>query len=73
MILTRAEKIRKEIEKRRFIPAGIDADDIVTISLGIYYGIAEAGKMEDFIRRADDALYQAKKTGKNQTVTGSLN
>ena len=58
-----AEKIRRVIEETKFGQAGK-----ITCS----FGVAEARAGEDFdllFKRADDALYQAKKTGRNRVVS----
>ncbi|MGL4791839.1 MAG: GGDEF domain-containing protein, partial [Anaerotignaceae bacterium] len=44
----------------------------VTISLGAYEKIPEDGdSLEMFVKKADDAMYQAKRTGKNRFIIGS--
>lgn len=60
-----AEKIRKKVEK------GMKDDLKTTVSVGLSTGrfsmnVDEANA--EFIKRADSALYDAKKTGKNKTV-----
>ncbi len=57
-----AEKIRKKIEKFKFDKVGR-----LTVSLGISF-YKNGDSMKSIIRRADTALYEAKKTGKNRTV-----
>ncbi len=57
-----AEKIRKKIEKHRF-----DGIKNITISIGVAF-YKEGDSIKTVIRRADTALYQAKKSGKNVTV-----
>jgi diguanylate cyclase (GGDEF)-like protein len=63
-----AERIREAIAELR-----ITTDDVpprslkVTVSLGISaFPESRAGTGEDLVRRADQALYRAKKTGKNR-------
>jgi diguanylate cyclase (GGDEF)-like protein/PAS domain S-box-containing protein len=60
--ITFAERLRKEIEHSTF-------KDIspITISMGVaqYDG---TGSIEAFIKKADDAMYEAKKEGKNRVV-----
>lgn len=59
-----AEKIRQEIESFSFAEVGHK-----TISLGISTLIAN-DEVENIIKRADDALYKAKKEGRNRAVVG---
>ena len=40
-----------------------------TISIGIYYGLLDS--LEDMIRLSDEALYEAKESGRNKVVTKS--
>lgn len=56
-----AEELRQLVEKTDFLE-----DTDVTISLGIaeYDG---SGKVENWLERADNALYQAKNSGRNRT------
>lgn len=60
-----AERLRKEIESTVFKGCETQPGGRVTISLGIssYDG---SGTIEEFIKRADDALYCAKKDGRNR-------
>ncbi len=63
-----AEKIRKSIESKRFRKKQTGEElETITISIGIaQYRSGEA--LTEFIQRADDALYQAKRTGRNRVV-----
>ncbi len=60
--ITFAQRLRKEIESSTFKDIGQ-----ITISLGVaqYDG---TGSIEAFIKKADDAMYEAKKQGKNRVV-----
>ena len=64
-----AEKVRAKIEDTDFfIP-----DQKEPLKKTTSIGIAEYNKnetIEDFISRADKALYQAKETGRNKIVAG---
>jgi diguanylate cyclase (GGDEF)-like protein len=43
-----------------------------TVSAGIAYGTGEGSSFEDVLRRADQALYEAKRDGRNRIATGGL-
>lgn len=62
--LLAAEKIRILVEETSFT---FEATDIpVTISLGVYAAIEESLSSDDFIKKADERLYQAKHSGRNR-------
>ena len=63
-----ADKIRTSISSKRFRKKQTGEElSSITISLGLaQYRPGEA--LVDFIQRADDALYQAKRTGRNKAV-----
>jgi len=61
------ERLRKDIEKSQI--SYRNKDIRVTISIGIAtLGEEEFDTIEDFIQRADEYLYGAKRDGRNQTV-----
>ncbi|NOZ13942.1 MAG: diguanylate cyclase [Acidobacteria bacterium] len=60
-----AEKIRTNVEKKKFKTG--DVAITVTISCGIH-GIRNFLEGRNLIQYADEALYQAKETGRNRTV-----
>lgn len=64
-----AERIREVIEQT---PLLVDGEDIVlTASLGVdIFSYAQSDGVEQFIQRADNFLYQAKKNGRNQVCHG---
>lgn len=65
MAVSLAERVRKEIESRRF-----DFGDAV-IQITISSGVAAHRKnetLDDFIHRADQLLYKAKKNGRKQSL-----
>ncbi|HET7480960.1 MAG TPA: diguanylate cyclase [Rubrobacteraceae bacterium] len=62
-----AERLRREVEDLKLPHEARDAPNVVTISLGL--AILEPGEKksaEKLLKQADDALYQAKKTGRNR-------
>ena len=61
-----AENIRRAIEEQRFSDEGGDATHNVTVSIGVSSYPADTMEMKDLIKKADDALYTAKKEGKNR-------
>lgn len=61
-----AERMRKNIEQLAFIHKGSQVSDFVTISLGVTELMVQpCASMTDFIKNADNALYQAKQNGRN--------
>ena len=61
------ERIRKTIEGRPFSSGGIQVG--LTASFGVYhYSPGSEDNLETAIQKADEALYQAKKRGRNCTV-----
>jgi diguanylate cyclase (GGDEF)-like protein len=61
-----AERIRKGIEEYRPPSGGIS--EWPTISLGVAEFPGDAASIEDLVNKADMAMYDAKKTGKNRVV-----
>jgi diguanylate cyclase (GGDEF)-like protein len=62
-----AERFRKEIAEQRNVFQ--DTSVSVTISLGVSEMKKEYGSTEALIKNADEALYTAKRTGRNRVVT----
>ena len=64
-----AEKIRKEIEAHPFPASTIDPTKTmhITISIGVAAYPEDGTKALDLIQKADQALYRAKLSGRNQT------
>ena len=60
-----AEKIRRQVEKMRFHYNNRQVD--VTISSGLAE-VHEGDTVERLFKRADDALYRAKKSGRNRCI-----
>ena len=61
-----AQRIRAEVEKKKFIEG---KDQMASVSIGLTQASAQDNTGEDIIKRADDAMYQAKRAGKNRVVS----
>lgn len=61
------ERLRKAIASKRF-NVGSGGGLAVTISAGIAMLNAAGDKVEDILKRADQALYQAKREGRNRII-----
>ncbi|HEX7623400.1 MAG TPA: sensor domain-containing diguanylate cyclase, partial [Anaeromyxobacteraceae bacterium] len=66
-----ADRLRNCVATRRFVVPQLDHALAVTISLGLSSFPEDAGTKRDLIERADQALYQAKRSGKNCLVAAS--
>jgi two-component system cell cycle response regulator len=64
-----AERLRRSFEDRLFKVSADVAEIPVTISVGVAITGAAKETGEDLLLRADGALYEAKRTGRNRTVT----
>ena len=64
-----AERIRKRVGVKKIVKRSTGEDlGNITMSLGIArYDIGES--MQELIKRADEALYAAKRTGRNRVLT----
>ncbi|TCJ77160.1 UNVERIFIED_ORG: diguanylate cyclase (GGDEF)-like protein, partial [Anoxybacillus amylolyticus] len=60
-----AERIRKTVENTKFIYKGMRI--FVTISIGVTE-YTEGQDLQKFLEKVDQALYQAKETGRNKVV-----
>ncbi|HQV32186.1 MAG TPA: diguanylate cyclase [Calditrichia bacterium] len=63
-----AERIRAKVEAAEFYREEIQPNGQITISIGAATFPADAPNGKDLVVRADKALYQAKKTGRNRVV-----
>ena len=65
------ERLRQKVSRYRFVPE----DDTKTITITISLGVTQAVKddsQETLIRRADEALYNSKASGKDQSTRNCL-
>lgn len=60
-----AERLREEVQKASLIPFA--PDEKITISIGVTLYMPPEG-IEETLRRADAALYQAKEQGRNRVI-----
>ncbi|MEM7301211.1 MAG: PleD family two-component system response regulator [Pseudomonadota bacterium] len=63
-----AERMRREMAAHPFIVEGGSKQIAVTVSAGIATMEGEDDTIDRMMKRADDALYEAKKTGRNKVV-----
>ncbi len=68
---TGAERIKKIILAQAFRPGTNTASKKLTISMGIASYPANASSAKELVQRADEALYAAKKQGKNRVCISS--
>lgn len=66
-----AERIRKVIEEHRFEYGELQPLGKLTISVGVAEFPQSGKTMENLIEAADQALYQSKRNGRNQTTSAS--
>jgi diguanylate cyclase (GGDEF)-like protein len=71
MGLGMADTIRAAIEALRIPHSGIGQGKIVTASLGVAIGTTENCTLEDLLKNADAALYNAKRNGRNRACAAS--
>ena len=64
-----AERLRRSIGDQLFQVSADVGELPVTISIGVAITGAAKETGEDLLRRADEALYEAKRTGRNRIVT----
>ncbi|MDJ0745555.1 MAG: diguanylate cyclase [Xenococcaceae cyanobacterium MO_167.B27] len=66
-----ANKIRQEVEELKLPHSPSPVSDYVTLSVGVVTLIPHRGSNRTtLVKRADDALYEAKQKGRNQVVQG---
>ena len=66
-----ADRLRKRVASRLFVAPHVEQALAVTISIGLASYPEDAATKRVLIERADQALYQAKRSGKNCLVTAA--
>ena len=61
-----AERLRTAVEKCSFTDVGVERK--VTVSIGVASFSLDGGEGRGLVEQADEALYEAKRTGKNRVV-----
>jgi len=62
-----ADRILKNIRERKIPHGENEAANCVTVSIGVTTGsVEQSHTVEDYIKRADEALYRSKQNGRNQ-------
>jgi len=64
----RAKRLLEDIRNTPFLNGEKQPQGKLTVSIGVAEFPSEATSWEDLVRKADEALYRAKKNGKNQCV-----
>jgi diguanylate cyclase (GGDEF)-like protein len=64
--LAAAENIRRQVESTRFI--ALEGKQKLTVSIGVVEVGRDTPNIREALRHADDALYEAKRRGKNRAI-----
>jgi two-component system, cell cycle response regulator len=65
---TVAERLRKNVEAKPFVVTQAPGEIRITISIGMASTTGAGDKAEDLLHRADQALYRAKREGRNRVI-----
>jgi two-component system cell cycle response regulator len=63
-----AERIRLHVAGEPFRPAGAEDSLNVTISIGVAASLPDESRPDGLLKRADEAMYQAKAAGRNRVI-----
>ncbi|MCC6130221.1 MAG: GGDEF domain-containing protein [Acidobacteria bacterium] len=63
-----AERLRARVAARVFVTPEVQKALTVTVSMGLAMYPYDATNKRDLIEKADQALYRAKRTGKNRVI-----
>ena len=66
-----AERLCASISSEQFVVSGIDDGLAITGSIGAACVLAGDSDLENLLRHADAALYEAKRTGRNKVMTAN--
>jgi two-component system, cell cycle response regulator len=67
-----AERLRRRIGEETFAVTAQVAEITVTVSIGVAVVDGTGDTADAILKRADDALYQAKRSGRNRTVASGV-
>ncbi len=67
-----AERLRERIAASRISIRGVAQDVAVSVSIGVAQSAGASDTPEALLRRADEALYQAKREGRNKVVVADM-
>ncbi|GAB4252259.1 MAG: hypothetical protein Kow00129_13130 [Thermoleophilia bacterium] len=67
-----ADRLRRGVEEIMFTGLGVDQSVKVTVSGGVATCPRDATSYEELLARADEALYEAKHSGRNQIVQAGI-
>jgi diguanylate cyclase (GGDEF)-like protein/PAS domain S-box-containing protein len=68
-----AQKVLAEVRERNIVHKVDNVLDCVTVSIGVTTGKVEPTHcVSDFVKRADEMMYAAKRCGRNQSVAGYM-
>jgi len=63
-----AERVRRTLQGTRYTGLGLPADANITISVGVSTCPRDATSLDELMKLADEALYQAKGEGRDRVV-----
>jgi two-component system cell cycle response regulator len=63
-----AERLRQSVEANHFLLSRAPEGIRVTVSIGIACSLGNQDSAESLLRRADEALYRAKREGRNRVI-----
>ena len=63
-----AERLRRRIGEEPFVVSASVSEITVTVSIGVAVVDGVGDTADAILKRVDDALYQAKRSGRNRTV-----
>lgn len=71
MAIVVADRIRQEIDHKRFLKEDHELHVVITASIGVATYPDDAGTAQELFDAADKAMYRAKKKGKNQIASAT--